>query len=151
MKKENLQLYNKPTTPAVKVCYIPAKNSFSGSINHDLFRHRKGLAKTGFEIYKALFEYEILDIKQIEEITGLNLHTIYRKLRIMTGYNIAIKQDKKYRLNPSMSLDQAAGILGVAGKGEKQKRQHKADRDSFKKKRRDFAKGIEESQGAIKH
>jgi len=102
----------------------------------DLFRHR-GLGKTGADIFQALLSLnDFCDIPTLAQLSSVHRQTIDRKLDIMEKAGlIEIKGNeygKKIKAVKHADLNRAAQIVGTAGKGEAEKRQHKRERENYK-------------------
>ena len=98
----------------------------------DLYRYG-ALGKKGQLVLRVLTESKKATSAEILEKTGLNRRAIERILKRSTWAGIVIKNGRGlYSINPNVDLSEAARRLGVDGKGEKQRRQHNAERDAYK-------------------
>ncbi len=108
---------------------------WQGLSNHDVFRYG-GLGKSAGQIYAALQESPA-NIDELAEITGRHTKTIKRALDRMakladplTGEclpMIVSDDDEIYHPLP-IDLDRIAHAIGMAGAGERQKKEHAKER-----------------------
>jgi len=112
-----------------------------GLSNHDVFRYG-GLGKSAGQIYAALQDSPT-SIDELAEITGRHTKTIERALGRMskladplTGeYLPMVASDDDgviYHLLP-VDLDRIAHVVGIAGKGERQRKEHAKERRLHRK------------------
>jgi hypothetical protein len=122
-----------PSTPNVRKCPT--------MLNHDVFRHR-GLGKSAGEVYVVLREHSAT-ADELAGITGRHIETIKRVLDRMaklsdplTGeYLPMVASDdpqgksggKTYHSLP-VDLDRIAHLIGTAGMGERQRKEHVRER-----------------------
>jgi hypothetical protein len=108
------------------------------SDSHDLWRNRVGLGKVGCQLYQALLSYGSMTTRELVTSTGRCRTTVERRLAGMacildsvTGEIISLVErgsDKKWRAFADVDFDHLAEILGSAGTGRKQHKQHEAER-----------------------
>lgn len=103
--------------------------------NHDIFRY-KGLGKSAGQIY-AILQDTPASIEELAEMTGRHIKTIKRNLERMakladklTGEYlpmVASDDGEIYRPLP-VNLDRIAHVIGTAGKGREQRKEHAKER-----------------------
>lgn len=100
------------------------------AMTHDAFRNR-GLGKNGAFVYEFLRQHEIATAEQIVKGSGMARMTVFRKLSKMKQSGLADSKDGFWVLKPDHNLNRVAAQLGVKDAGERQKREHEAQREAF--------------------
>lgn len=106
---------------------------------HDAFRHGGGLGKSAAEICEVLLQQRAT-AKELQKATGRTIGTIRNKLNRManlvdvtTGEIISMVNQVGNKWEAvEVNLDYVALIVGTAGKGAAQRKQHKQQRERFK-------------------
>lgn len=106
---------------------------------HDAFRHGGGLGKSAAEIYEVLLQQKAT-AKELQKATGRTIGTIRNKLNRMANLVDATTGEIISMVNQvgdewealEVNLDYVALIVGTAGKGAAQRKQHKQQRERFK-------------------
>lgn len=108
--------------------------------NHDVFRY-KGLGKSAGQIY-AILQESPASIEELAETTGRHIKTIARALDRMsklsdsqTGEYLPMVESSDGKIYHSLpaNLDRIAHIVGTAGKGIRQKKEHLKERRLHRK------------------
>ena len=110
--------------------------------SHDLWRSR-GLGKSSLQIYQALLNSGPMTPKELSDHTGRCLKTVKRHLSqmssILDGITgeiikvVEIDSDGKWSAVTNIDLDYLSEILGSAGIGFEQRKQHEAERRRHKR------------------
>jgi len=118
--------------------------------NHDVFRH-SGLGKSAGQIWQAL-QQQPASIHELTAITGRHVKTIERALDRMTNLAdpltgeclpmVTSHNGEIYSPLP-VDLDRIAQVIGTAGAGERQRKEHARDR-------RLHARGLANGKGEAK-
>jgi predicted transcriptional regulator len=141
-----LKVRNGDTSSPKDVRKCPTMHQYN-----DAFRHA-GLGKSALEVWDALREHGVLTPAELAKRTGRNISTIRRALKrmstlvdLITGEllpMVKMQEEGAWRAM-EVDLDQVANILGTAGLGERQHKQHEVERLAH---RRSLARGrLEES------
>ncbi len=108
-------------TPHVRECEVMY-------ISHDAFRWA-GLGKSGAEVWEKLQTEEEATEKGLAEMTGRCKTTVRRRLVQMFSLGLVEPLgDGWWKAVPSVDLDELAGLLGTAGKGEHERQKHARQR-----------------------
>ena len=103
---------------------VPLRNS-----GDDAWRWR-ALGKTGAQVYAVLAERGRLSAAELVELTGRARATVWRKLRAMQALGLAsqFEDSGEWLLDDLGDLEAAARDMGVAGRGDRQRRRHARQR-----------------------
>ena len=95
-------------------------------VGHDAWRNRVGLGQSAQRVYGALCTHELTN-SQITKATGLHRNTVNRQLKQLSDLGLVSKEGKVWsRLE--VDLDLLAIDIGAAGKGDRQRARHAAER-----------------------
>jgi len=103
---------------------------------HDVWRHG-GLGRSAKVVWSAAKPTRWHTVKDLHEATGVPHGTIRGALKKLARYGLVERGDRLNWRSMDRDLDEVAELLGVAGKGEKQRARHLAERAAHKKAMRE--------------
>lgn len=99
------------------------------TVSHDAFRKRgQGLTRSAALVYAVL---PCDSIGAIAEQTGLSRRTVYNALYQLHSAHLAVQDEHQAWVRTDETLDAVAKRRGTAGYGEKQRKLHQLQRESF--------------------
>jgi len=108
------------------------------SASHDLWRHRLGLGKARFKVYRLLDRVRTVTHQQVAETLGYRSpKTGLRHLRVLEAHDLAEKVGGGWRRGPA-DLDLVAVKLGAYGKSVKERKLHERQRKEYRRNLQDI-------------
>lgn len=122
-----------PTFPyRAKYCSQTHTFDLDVGVAHDLWRGRRGLGKGQQRIYSLLGQPGRWTVAGLVRETGYHSSTVRHALQVLAFYDLAQRNGHVWRRG-SAEPDAVAKLLGLDSAGDRQRRQHQRERETFRK------------------